>query len=287
MVQESIRKFAFVAIDDFENELSRYDLDYAEVPKNLGFEMEFTTVESRLTSIFTSAKEKRIPTTLTLNFLPPDAYSKVNEFRLWVQQNMNSTTVFEYNDTTRVLQWEGKIQKLGQEELAEWGGLSCPVSFVPFTPKFLKSVNTISVNLSSVEGKSFPLTYPYSYARTLIQNNELNNTYFDEVPLRVIVYGRMQDPCVALGDAEGNIYSRVQIGGLTIEEGEHLVIDAIRSKILLWRNGKYSSAYDYLEKASTHDSFLFAKGNSISKVFMQLQAEDTGYLVAYYRHYVL
>ena len=168
---ENIRSFAIVIVDDFDQEIDRFNLDYADTPKNLGFELEFTTLESRLTTYFTSAREKKLPTTLNLNFLPPNAYQKVNNFRKFVQKYTMSRMVFEYNDTTtEIKNWEGKVQKLVQEELTDWGGLVCPISFVPGTPKYEKKDNTIIVLQSSI-GKSYPFRYPYSYGRSLMENN--------------------------------------------------------------------------------------------------------------------
>lgn len=82
-----IRKFALVVVDDFDREIDRFNLDYAETPKNLGFELEYTSIETRLTVVFTSAKEKKLPTTVNLNFLPPNAYNKVNAYRSFVQRH--------------------------------------------------------------------------------------------------------------------------------------------------------------------------------------------------------
>lgn len=285
---ENIRSFAIVIVDDFDREIDRFSLDYADTPKNLGFEIEFTTLESRLTTYFTSAREKRLPTTLNLNFLPPNAYQKVNQFKQFVQRYTTARMVFEYNDTTdEVKNWEGKVQKLGQEELTEWGTLVCPISFLPGTPKYIQRDNTISIVQSST-GKSYPFRYPYSYGRSLAENNIVANTYFDELPLRVTLYGYMTNPQVMLQDiSTGEVYSTVRFDGLTIPENSHLVIDAIQSKVLLYYNGVYTSAYDYISKQADLDSFLYAKANCTSKVVINLSPIETGYLKASYRQYTL
>lgn len=284
------RTFALVVIDDFDNEIDRFNLDYVEAPKNLGFELQFTTLESRLTTIFTSVREKKIATTLNINFVPPNAYAKANLFKQFVQRYMNSRMILEYNDTTEIKNWEGKVQKFSQEELQDWGGLVCPISFLPATPKYLKKNNTIVIRYSPT-GKSYPITYPYCYGKTLIQNNEINNSYFDEVPLRVTIYGKMISPQIGLvevgADGAEHQYTSIRFDNLTIEEGEHLIVDAIRSKILLWRDGRYVSAYDYLSKQDDLDAFLYAKGGTISKVSVNLTPEESGYLVASYRQYLL
>lgn len=285
---ENVRSFAIVIVDDFDREIDRFSLDYADTPKNLGFEIEFTTLESRLTTYFTSAREKRLPTTLNLNFLPPNAYQKVNQFKQFVQRYTTARMVFEYNDTTGIIKnWEGKVQRLGQEELTEWGTLVCPISFLPGTPKYIRKNNTISI-AQSTTGKSYPFKYPYSYGRSLSENNTIANTYFDELPLRVTLYGYMTNPQVMLQDiSTGEIYSTVRFDGLTIPENSHLVIDAIQSKVLLYYNGVYTSAYDYISKQADLDSFLYAKANCTSKVVINLSPTETGYLKASYRQYTL
>lgn len=284
---EKIRKFALVVVDDFDNEIDRFNLDYAETPKNLGFELQFTTLESRLTTYFTSAREKKIATNLTLNFIPPYAYEKANAFKQFVQKYMNSRTVFEYDDTTSIKNWEGKVQKFDLDELKDWGGLTCSLSFIPGTPKYLKKDNTISIIQSSI-GKSYPFKYPYSYGKSLTENNRINNSYFDEIPLRITLHGSVSNPQLSLLDEETDeSYSNLRFENLFLEEGEKLIIDAIQSKILLYRNGKYTSAYDYVSKQAGFDSFLYAKGNTTSKLLMSFSPTDSGYLLASYRQYLL
>lgn len=282
-----IRKFALVIVDDFDNEIDRFNLDYVESPKNLGFEIEFTTLESKLTTHFTSAREKKIPTTLNLNFIAPNAYQKVNTFKRFVQRYTNKKMLFEYDDTTEIKYWEGKIQKLGQEELTEWSGLVCPISFLPGTPKYIKKDTILSVQRSQ-SGKSYPFKYPYKYAQSVLQDNVIDNKYFDEVPIRVTLYGYMTNPQISLvDDATNDVYSIVRFENLAIEEGEYLVVDAIQSKVLLYRNGEYISAYDYVSKQSNLDSFLYAKGDAKSRIVISLSPLETGYLRASYRQYTL
>ena len=256
----------------------------------LGFEIDFTTLESRLTTYFTSVKEKKLPTSLNINFLAPNAYAKVNNFKRFIQKYINHTMLFEYYDTSETKHWEGKVQKLGVEELADWGGLVCPLSFMPATPKFLKRNNVIQVSLFN-KGKSYSFKYPYSYGRTVIENNTLVNEYFAEVPLKVVIYGKIANPHIALAEVgeDGSLtqYTAVRFDNLTVEENEHLIIDAIRSKVLLWRGGRYISVYDYLSKQSDLDAFLYAKGNTTSKLVVQLGVQDTGYMIASYRQYML
>ena len=284
---EDVRKFALVIVDEFDNEIDRFSLEYADTPKNLGFEIEFTTLESRLTTYFTSAREKKLPTTLNLNFLPPNAYAKANSFKRFVQKYINQRMIFEYYDTTEVKNWEGKVNKLGQEELQDWGGLVCPISFTPGTPKYIKKDNTIYIIPSAV-GKSYPFRYPYSYGMSVSENNTIDNEYFDDIPLRVTLYGKMTNPQLTLQDVDtGEAYSTVRFENIVIEENEKLIVDAIQAKVLLYRNNRYYSAYDYVSKQSNLDSFMYAKGSTKSKLLISMNAGESGYLRASYRQYTL
>ena len=287
-MNKNIRKFALVIVDDFDKEIDRFNLDYADTPKNLGFELEFTTLESRLTTYFTSAREKKLATTLNLNFLPPYAYEKANAFKRFVQKYTNQRMVFEYNDTTsEIKNWEGKVQKFGQDELTNFKSLVCPISFLPSTPKYIRKDNVITIR-PATKGKSYPFKYPYAYGKSTVENNIINNEYFDEIPLRVHIYGAINNPQISLQDAETNeIYSTVRFENLYVSENEELIIDAIQSKVLIKRNGQLSSAYDYLSKDASLDSFLYAKANTISKVVITLNPLENGYLKASYRQYTL
>lgn len=287
-MKNNIRKFALVIVDDFDKEIDRFNLDYADTPKNLGFELEFTTLESRLTTYFTSAREKKLATTLNLNFIRPNAYEKANAFKRFVQKYTNQRMVFEYNDTTsEVKNWEGKVQKFGQDELTNFKSLVCPISFLPSTPKYIRKDNVVTIR-PATKGKSYPFKYPYAYGKSTVENNIINNEYFDEIPLRVHIYGAINNPQISLQDAETNeIYSTVRFENLYVAENEELIIDAIQSKVLIKRNRQLTSAYDYLSKDASLDSFLYAKANTISKVVITLNPLENGYLKASYRQYTL
>ena len=62
---------------------------------------------------------------------------------------------------------------------------------------------------------------------------------------------------------------------------------SIQSKVLIKRNGIITSAYDYLSKDASLDSFLYARANTTSKVVISLNAGESGYLKASYRQYAL
>ena len=294
-MNKNIRKFALVIVDDFDKEIDRFELDYADTPRNLGFELEFTTLESRLTTYFTSAREKKLATTLNLNFLRPNAYEKATKFKAFVQKNINKRMVFEYNDTTKasvenpcagIKNWEGKIQKFGQDELNEYKTLVCPISFLPATPKYIRKDNVITIRPATT-GKSYPFKYPYAYGRSTVENNIFTNSYFDEIPLRVHIYGAMNNPQISLQDVNtSEPYSTVRINRY-IREDEELIIDAINSKILLKQGNTYISVYDDLDKTANLDSFLYAKANTTSKVVIALNPLESGYLKASYRQYTL
>ena len=287
-MKNNIRKFALVIVDDFDKEIDRFNLDYADTPKNLGFELEFTTLESRLTTYFTSAREKKLSTTLNLNFIRPNAYEKANAFKRFVQKYTNQRMIFEYNDTTsEVKNWEGKVQRFGQDELNEYKTLVCPISFLPATPKYIRKDNVVTIR-PATKGKSYPLKYPYAYGKSMIENNIINNNYFDEIPLRVTLFGEMNNPQISLQDAETEeIYSTIRFENLFVKSDEELIIDAINSKVLIKRNGVLTSAYDYLVKDASFDSFLYAKANTISRVVINLNPLESGYLKASYRQYTL
>lgn len=287
-MKNNIRKFALVIVDDFDKEIDRFNLDYADTPKNLGFEMEYTTLESRLTTYFTSAREKKLATTLNLNFIRPNAYAKANAFRQFVQKHINHRMIFEYNDTTGVKQWEGKIQKFGQDELNEYKTLVCPISFLPATPKYIQKDNAITIK-PAIKGKSYPFKYPYFYSRAIVENNILDkNEYFDEIPLRVSVFGSVSNPQISLQDVDtGEVYSTVRFENLYVSKNDELIIDAIQSKILIKRKNNIFSAYDYVSKKPNLDSFLYAKANATSKVIFSFTSLEEGYLTASYRQYIL
>lgn len=286
-IASKIRTFALLIVNDYDVETMRIPLDYVEMPRNLGFELEFTTLESRLTTYFTGAREKRTPITLNLYFLAPNAYDKANKFKAIIQANLNKRMLLEYDDTFEKKYWEGKIQKFGQDELDQFKTLICPISFLPATPKYYKRDNAIRVQRET-DGKKYPYEYPYYYGDLLFTNNKIENTYFDDIPLRVTIHGKMENPTIALKDVDTEeVYSTVSFNNLVIKADEELIIDAINSKILIKKNNVFLSAYDYLSKSKNLDSFLFARANATSEVIINLKPDESGWLEASYRQYTL
>lgn len=283
-----VRKFALLVLDDFDKEIDRIDLHYAESPRNLGFELDFSSIESKSFVHFTSMRERRLSPNIVLNFLPPNAYKKLNSFKLFIQQNLRNRTVLEYDDTTGELKYiEGKVQRLGQEELTEWGGLVCPIVFTPSTPKYIRKDDVVLIGTHN-SGKSYPYNYTYNYTNSTVSSQDIQNTYFDDVPMKVVVHGTVSNPVVALQDVvTEEIYSVVRFEGLYVGKGESLIIDSSQYKILLYSNGKYTSVYDYVGKQSHLDAFLFLRANSTSRVVFSIDPEEDGYLVGSYRQYVL
>ena len=285
---EPVRKFAIIVLDDLYHEIDRMDLSYVESPKNLGSSLQFTTLESRLTTHITSIKEVKQSVSFNINFIPPNAYQKLKAFRLFVQKYLNHTTALEYSDTDEVYLWEGKVQKIGYEELSDWGGLVCSVSFMPTSPKCVSKVNEVHI-YSSQSAKVYPYGYPYQYTKPVGTTAwEIDNRYFEDIPLKILIYGRISQPSVILYSEEGPVYSLIQFTDLTIPEGGHVLVDSVQSKIMLWDGSEYRSAYDYVDKSPRFDTFLFARASQKSRVLLSSPNPDyTGYMIALYRQYTL
>lgn len=255
---ENIRKFSLIITDDLDNEVERKDLQYVESPSNLGFDLQLEVLGA---GQFGNVESKNTPVQVTVVFLPPNAYAEANQFKNFIQRTFNSRLVLEYDDTTGTpKRWEGKVQKFGQTELEDWGGLLCPISFLPSTQKYINKTQVVDLGYAST-GKSYPTLYPYFYSQQSAFSSEtIANDYFEEAPLRVALYGELKNPQISLQDVStGEIYTTVRFINLTLSEGQHIIVDSIRSKILLYINGEYTSIYDMVSKQSRFDSFLYVR----------------------------
>ena len=94
----------------------------------------------------------------------------------------------------------------------------------------------------------------------MIENSLLNNTYFDDIPIRVRIYGFVANPQISLRDENGEIYSTVRFLNLTLQQGQILEIDAINSRIFFYRSENDTEPEDYYNFVDkTLDTFLYAK----------------------------
>ena len=282
-----IRTFSLIVVDDSDTILDKMDLPYVDSPNNLGFEIEFSSLESGLTTYFSDPKEKRQDISFNLVFPPPDPYAQSKQFKEFVQKYINSNLALEYNDTKGAKRIEGRIRKFGLSEITDWGGLLCPMVFSPSTPKYTpKSYQTSAVY--STEGKSYPESYPYSYGKSLVTGDSIDNTYFDDIPLVVTIHGPVDNPYISLQDiVSGEIYSTVRFLNFYLGENDYVTIDAVRSKITAYRNSEHFSAYDFVSKESTLDSFLYAKGQTKSKIIISSDSTESVEVSVRYHQYTM
>lgn len=279
-----MRKFAFV-IFDIENMITeRFPLDLVIDPSGLGFKLKLSTIEGDVVDILTRVAQEKQSVNLTINFFQ-NGYEKYTVLSQWLQKysKPDARMALEYDDGTQLRYMEGKITELKKTEKDEYNLLSCPAIFTPFTPFFSNIENTIKIRVSST-GKSYPFKYPYSYGKNVVENNLIENPYISDIPVTVKITGAIFEPTILLLDEDGNEYSRVQFTDVTLTDGQYIIVNSSARKIYFFDGEKLQ---DYsAETDPRYDTFLLAK-SGVSKISINLEANDTGELTGSWRKYVL
>jgi hypothetical protein len=279
-----MRKFAFVVFDIDNSIKDRFAVRLVTSPTGLGFKLKLSTIDGDIESVLTKVVQEKQEVKFAVNQVH-FGYDKANLLTQWLEKysGVNQRMAIEYDDGTRKRYCEGRVTSLDKTEKDEYDNLVQQLTFRPLTPFFSNIENTIRIQTSAT-GKSYPFRYPYSYGRSVMENNEINNPYLLEVPVTVKITGSIFEPTVRLIDESGTTYNRVQFTGVTLLEGQYLIINSAERKIYYY-NG--SDLMDYTaETDPSYDTFLRAK-NGISRLSINLEGSDTGELTGSWRQYGL
>ena len=277
------RQFALVVFDLENKIIDKFNLNLAFNPSGLGFKLKLSLIESDIEDILTKVVEEK--KTITLRINNTQGYNAGNILSNWIQKytRINSRMGLEYNDTKLTRYCEGKVVELTKTELNEYSVLPQDLVFRPITPFFSNVENLIKIQMSSA-GKSYTYRYPYSYGKSIIENNEINNPYIQDVPVTIRINGGISTPLVQLLGANGEVYNAVSFPSITLTDSQHIIINSADRKIWYWNGTAYQ---DYTQEVSpSYDTFLRAKSGK-STLSVNLQPTDTGNIVGSWRQYGL
>ena len=226
-----IRGYALVVMNNQDEIIDRYNLELITAPTGNGFQLELSTISTDIEDIITKVTQTKPTINMTIHQVK-NGYMQSNVLTNWIQKysTTDSNMFLEYNDTVTTKYCGGKVTSLTKTEKDEYKDLAQDLTFTMTTPFFVKKENTITIQVSSV-GKKYPFKYPYQYGKNIVENNQINNPYIQDVPITITIDGAIDNPTIDLIDEEGNRYSRVQFDGITIATGETLVINSAQKKI--------------------------------------------------------
>lgn len=267
-----IRGYALVIMDNQDRIIDRYNLELITAPTGNGFQLELSTISSDIEDIITKVVQKKATINMTVHQVT-NGYLQSNGLTSWIQKYSTADVnmFLEYNDTTVIKYCGGKVTSLTKTEKDEYKDLAQDLTFTMATPFFVKKENTITIQVSSI-GKKYPFKYPYQYGKNIVENNQINNPYIQNVPITITIDGAIDNPTIDLFDEEGNRYSRVQFDGTTIATGETLVINSAQKKI--FKINIDGTQTDYRPEVSPEfDTYLLAHRGTTT---ISINTNDSG-----------
>lgn len=279
-----MRKMAFVAFDIDNSIFDRYDLDIVTDISGVGYKLKLSTIDGDIESIVTKVVQDKQDIKFKIHFINR-AYEKSAILEQWIEKysTADKWLALEYNDGIKRRYADGKLISLSKDEKDEYGQLVREAVFKPLTPFFDNVENVIRLRPSAF-GKSHPFKYPYCYGRSMVENNEINNTYLLDVPVTVKIKGSIYEPTILLINEESNEYSRVKFNGLTLTASEYIIINSAYRKIWYY-NGSTLSDYSAMTDPS-YDTFLRAKSGK-STISINFTPTDSGELTGNWRKHGL
>lgn len=279
-----MRSFAFVAFDLDNSITDRFPLDYVTGLSGLGWKLKLSKLEGDVSDVITKVVQEKQTVSLTINLIGR-GYEKFLILTQWLQKYSftDKRLALEYNDGAKLRYAEGKVTDVQKTEIDQYNNLSCSAKFTPTTPFFSNIENIIRISYSS-KGKSYSFEYPYCYGRNVVENNDIDNPYIAEVPITITVYGSITNPSVSLLNENGDEYCTVKFKDFTMTDGQYLIINSVTKKIWFFDG---SELKDWTANTDpSEDTFLLAQSGK-SKITVNLEASDTGYLVGSWRQYTL
>ena len=281
-----MRSYALVVLDSQDKIVDRYNLDLVTNPTGNGFELDMSVISSDLEDVITKVVQKK--NKIIFNVPHVDySYQKAYSLASWIQKYSTKEyqMALEYNDGVVIRYCDGKVTKLEKTENSYINILQQRLEFTQTTPYYLKVENSITMQQQSL-GKTYPFTYPYKYGKETIENNEIVNPYILDIPLIVTISGAIDNPRVILFDENNNNYNVVSFDGISLADGEQLVINSAQRKI--YKIDSNGGVTDFVNKVNpAQDTFLRAKRGKSRLYVNMLGTTETFKLVGGWRQYIL
>ena len=286
-----MRKLSFVVLDELDHVIDRWQFSAHETieVEGFGFELELDVIPGEILDFVTRVVQKKKTIKTSVIFKRKNQYQNSRAFRRWIAKNTTKNMALEYNDTNEIRYCICKIVNFEQAEIGIANILSIPIEIRPLTPFFRVEENTVLIQYTS-SGKSIPYNIPFSYGVGEIVNNEIENPYIKDIPLRVVIYGDTVNPLITLENETR--YAQVEFENTILNEGDYLLINGINQTITMHRaNGTVQDWYNFVRKGYNpatqrdYQAFLLAKAEQISKIGVNLEPNQNGYLTASYRVY--
>lgn len=281
-----IRGYALVIMNSQDQITDRFNLDLITTPTGNGFQLELSTIATDIEDVITKVVQKKPTINMTVH-LVKNGYSQSNILTNWIQKysTADSKMFLEYNDTVITKYCGGKVTSLTKTEKDEYKDLAQDLTFTMSTPFFIKRENTITIQVASI-GKKYAFKYPYSYGKNVVENNEIDNPYILDVPVIITIDGAIDNPTIDLLNENGDRYSRVQFDGITIAEGESLIINSAQKKI--YKINTDGSETDFRPEVNPEfDTYLLAHRGTTT-ISINTNDTSTGFkLTGSWRQYTL
>lgn len=281
-----MRKYALVIFDREDNVVDRLNLDLVTNPTGNGFKFNLISVATDIEDVVTKIIQVKQPITFIVNQYE-NPYTKSTVLSNWILKHtaIHSRMALEYDDGNLKRYCDGKVTSLTKTEKDEFGILAQQLAFTPTTPFFILRQNAITIKVASA-GKSYPYSYEYTYGVKTSENNDIENVYFDDIPIIVTISGAITNPTIDLLDENGERYSRVFFDGVTIKESEKLIINSAERKI--YKINEDGSTTDFVSEVSPlYDTFLRANTGKSKLSINTSGASSTFKLVGGWRQYTL
>ncbi len=278
-----MRKVSFVVFNHHNKIIDRFMLDTITDIKGVGMKLNLSTIDGDIESVVTKVRLQKQPMKFKIHFINR-SYEKYEVLLRWIERysTADKLLAIEYTDGVVTRYALGKVTDLVKTEKDQFGQLVSDCTFMPLTAFFTRRLNSIKIAVSS-KGKSYPLTYPYSYGASWVENNIIKNDFIEEVPVTVTIKGSISNPRVSLSDENG-AYNTVKFSNIDLNDDEYIVINSDLRKIYYF-NGEeevdFTAATD-----PAFDTFLTAKRGK-STLSVNLTGVDTGELTGDWRKYNL
>lgn len=286
-----MRSYALVVLDKTDKIIGKYPLNIVTGSTGNGFELDLDKIGSSLEDSITKISHKKGKISFVVNQIG-ECYQLAKKLSRWIQQwiprclKNEVQMALEYKDgaTGLVLYINGLVTKLDKTEKSFPNVLLQPLEFTTTGHFYQRREKPITIKQSE-NGKSYPYQYPYTYGESAISDNVIYNDYIEEVPITIVINGKITNPMVELFDEDGNSYNKVQVN-VDVQQGETLVINSTKRKI--YKIDNTGKEVDMVAEVDPRfDTYLYARVGT-STLNMNTSDAGTGFkLTGVWRQYEL
>ena len=189
-------------------------------------------------------------------------YDTYKELVDWLHQGYDLTLVYDPDGTEYRIDIDMLSVSKGEGNL--WGWLECPFTMAAKTPWYKPTTREMEITppVSEIGYKKYDYEYDYEYSVASLSNSvEILAAGHMPAAIYMTIGGPLVNPSITLTDSDSVEIGKMDLNGVSIEDGETLIFSTRFGSIGVWQDG--NDLLEYLD-LNNNNFFEIPTGETVT-----------------------